>query len=58
MAKILVNGAQGKMGQLICKILAQNNYEVLTREIAGNPAVKADLIIDFSSHVPINGFDS
>ena len=49
MAKILVNGAQGKMGQLICKILAQNNYEVLTREIGGNPAVKADLIIDFSS---------
>lgn len=49
MAKILVNGAQGKMGQLICKILAQNNFEVLTREIGDNSAVKADLIIDFSS---------
>jgi len=49
MTKILVNGAQGKMGQLICKILAQNNYKVLTREIGDNAAVKADLIIDFSS---------
>lgn len=49
MARILVNGSQGKMGQLICKILAQNNFEVLTREIGGDVRVKADLIIDFSS---------
>ena len=49
MTKVLVNGAQGKMGQLICKILAQNNYEVLTREIGALICPKADLIIDFSS---------
>ena len=49
MAKVLVNGAQGKMGQLICKILAQNNYEVLTREIGGVNPQAADLVIDFSS---------
>ena len=49
MAKILVNGAQGKMGQLICKILAQNNFEVLTREIGEKNPQAADLIIDFSS---------
>lgn len=49
MARILVNGAQGKMGQLICKILAQNNFEVLTREIGDDVRIKADLIIDFSS---------
>jgi len=49
MVKVLVNGAQGKMGQLICKILAQNNYEVLTREIGGINPQAADLVIDFSS---------
>ncbi|MCR5504132.1 MAG: hypothetical protein K6E94_00930 [Elusimicrobiaceae bacterium] len=49
MTKVLVNGAQGKMGQLICKILVQNKYEVLTREIGAENCPKADLIIDFSS---------
>ena len=49
MTKVLVNGAQGKMGQLICQILAQNNFEVLTREIGGATPQKADLVIDFSS---------
>ena len=49
MTKVLVNGAQGKMGQLICQILAQNNFEVLTREIGGVTPQKADLVIDFSS---------
>jgi len=49
MTKVLVNGAQGKMGQLLCQILAQNNFEVLTREIDGINTQKADLIIDFSS---------
>ena len=49
MAKVLVNGAKGKMGQLLCQILAQNNYEVLTREIGNTNCHKADLIIDFSS---------
>lgn len=49
MAKVLVNGAKGKMGQLICKILARNNYEVLTREIGDKNSPEADLIIDFSS---------
>ena len=49
MARILVNGAQGKMGRLICQILAQNNFEVLTREIGDHVRIKADLIIDFSS---------
>jgi len=49
MAKVLVNGAKGKMGQLICKILAQKHFEVLTREIGDKASPKADLIIDFSS---------
>ena len=49
MVKVLVNGAKGKMGQLICKILAQKNFEVLTREIGDKTNPKADLIIDFSS---------
>ena len=49
MVKVLVNGAKGKMGQLLCQILAQNNFEVLTREIGDTNCPKADLIIDFSS---------
>lgn len=49
MTKVLVNGAKGKMGQLICKILAQNNFEVLTREVGENTNPESDLIIDFSS---------
>lgn len=49
MTKVLVNGAKGKMGQLICQILARSNYEVLTREIGDTNCPKADLIIDFSS---------
>ena len=49
MTKVLVNGAKGKMGQLICQILAQNNYEVLAREIGEKTCHKADLVIDFSS---------
>ena len=49
MTKVLVNGAQGKMGQLLCQILAQDNFEVLTREIGDTTCPKADLVIDFSS---------
>ena len=49
MTRVLVNGAQGKMGQLICQILAQNNFEVLKREIGSANMQKADLVIDFSS---------
>lgn len=49
MTKVLVNGAKGKMGQLLCQILAQDNFEVLTREIGDTTCPKADLIIDFSS---------
>lgn len=49
MTKVLVNGAKGKMGQLLCQILAQDNFEVLTREIGGTTCPKADLVIDFSS---------
>ena len=49
MINVLVNGANGKMGQLLCQILAQNNFVVLTRE-KGDASPKAvDLIIDFSS---------
>ena len=49
MAKVLVNGAKGKMGQLICEILAQKNFEVLTREIGDTATQEVNLIIDFSS---------
>ena len=49
MIKVLVNGAKGKMGQLLCQILAQNNFEVLTREIGDTNPQAAALVIDFSS---------
>ena len=49
MIKVLVNGANGKMGQLICEILAQNNFEVFKREIGDKTPNVLDLVIDFSS---------
>ena len=49
MAKVLVNGAKGKMGQLICQILAHDNFEVFPREIGDKTCPKADLVVDFSS---------
>ena len=49
MTKVLVNGANGKMGQLICQILAKDNFEVFTREIGGITPQNVALVIDFSS---------
>ena len=49
MTKVLVNGAKGKMGKLICQIFAQNNVEVLTREIGDTKPQSVNLVIDFSS---------
>ena len=49
MTKVLVNGANGKMGQLICQILKKDNFEVFTREIGGTTLQNVALVIDFSS---------
>ncbi len=49
MTKVLVNGANGKMGQLICQILKKDNFEVFTREIGGLTPQNVALVIDFSS---------
>jgi len=49
MTKVLVNGAQGKMGQLICQILVKDNFEVFPREIGGTNPQNVALVIDFSS---------
>ncbi len=49
MTKVLVNGANGKMGQLICQILAKDNFEVFTREIGDTTTKDVALVIDFSS---------
>lgn len=49
MTKVLVNGAQGKMGQLICQILERDNFEVFTREVGDKTCEETALVIDFSS---------
>ncbi len=54
MKKVIINGAKGKMGQAIARIIAQTpelNLEVadLREEGESSPAEKADIIIDFSS---------
>ena len=49
MTKVLVNGANGKMGQLICQILKKDNFEVFPREIGGTNPKDVALVIDFSS---------
>lgn len=50
MIKILVNGAQGKMGQMLCSILSEDkNIQILKRESGQIVEDKVNIIIDFSS---------
>ena len=53
MKKVLINGANGKMGQAIARIIQhtpQLGLEVAALREAGQPSQhKADIVIDFSS---------